>query len=139
MLFHPVTNFTIIPLDQKRNNCLQYRNKQDRTLMDIDVIETDNNYQLHVDLPGVSPDQLDLSIEEKIVTIKAERNRIHDTEKDKVHALERSFGKWERKFKLPPLADLDHASSQYKNGVLSITFPKLASLPGAHKIAINTE
>lgn len=98
-------------------------------IMGTDLIESDNSYSVHADLPGVDPKDLDVSITDRFLVLKAERKHVHEENTDKVHSMERSFGKVQRKIRLPNNADVDKAETVFKNGVLSITFPKKAAAP----------
>ena len=93
-------------------------------IMGTDLIETTNDYNVHVDLPGVEASDLDISIVDKNLVIKAERKRVHEESTDRIHSLERAFGKVERQIRLPNNADTDHVVTAFKNGVLTIQFPK---------------
>jgi len=76
------------------------------------------------DLPGVKKEDLDITLHEGHVTIKAERKETHDVENDKVHRSERSYGSVERTINLPKNCDVSNAEAKLENGVLSIKFPK---------------
>ena len=75
----------------------------------------------------------------RTLNIKAERKVVHDSTNDMVHSVERSYGKVQRQLLLPLNADLDNSKSDFRNGVLTITFPKkdAASAPFTRKLAIN--
>ncbi len=109
-------------------------------IMGTDLIESDNSYNVHADLPGVEPKDLDISIVDRFLVLKAERKYVHEENNDKVHSMERSFGKVQRKIRLPANADLDSAETKFKNGVLTITFPKKAIEPEGEvkKLKIDT-
>jgi HSP20 family protein len=117
------------------NDSLIPRNMRDMTsdlnpLMGTDLIESKNNYTVHVDLPGVDPKDLDISINDDCLCMKAERKYQHEENTDRVHSMERSYGKVQRKIRLPRNADLDHAETNMRNGVLTVTFPKKAGIKG---------
>jgi HSP20 family protein len=109
-------------------------------LLTSDVVESNDKFQVLADLPGVEPADLDISIDGRSLVMKAERKHVHETNTDKVHRLERSYGTVERRIQLPKNADLEHAETQFKNGVLTVSFPKLAALPasGPRKLTINS-
>ena len=107
------------------------------SLMRSDLIESENDYQLHADLPGIDASDLNVTIEDRVVTVQAERKNIHESKTDKVHTMERSYGKVHRSFKLPADANVDDVHSEFKNGVLKVTFPKLAEASTVKKIPIN--
>jgi len=107
-------------------------------LMTCDLIESKDDFHIHVDLPGVEAKDLDLAIEGRSLVIKAERNHVHETGTDKIHSMERSYGKVQRSIRLPQNVDLDKIDSKFKNGVLSIVVPKVAA-PGPKKLKIQHE
>lgn len=94
------------------------------SFFNLDMVESENDYKIHVDLPGVNPEDLDVSITNKFLVIKAERKSSHEEKTSKVHSVERVYGKTERKIRLPNNVDVDQSETKLKNGVLTITFPK---------------
>eukprot|EP01032_Pedospumella_encystans_P024430 gene24430-27634_t len=109
-------------------------------LLTSDIIETDNEFKVLADLPGVSAEDLDLSIEGNTLVMRAERKHTHETNTDKYHSLERSYGTVQRSIRLPKTADMANANTKFKDGVLTVTFPKHAQLPpAATKLKINSE
>eukprot|EP01039_Chlorochromonas_danica_P007451 gene7450-8238_t len=92
--------------------------------MSTDLIETDDAYLIHMDLPGIPPQDIDISLQagEKasILTIQAERKALFDDKKDKAHSVERVIGKVQRRIRLPGNADCDQTQTSYKEGVLMI-------------------
>jgi len=108
-------------------------------IMNTDLVESEKDFYVHVDLPGVEPTDLDVSIADKFLVLKAERKQSHEEKTGRIHTMERSFGSVQRRIRLPNNADLDQAKSTFKNGVLSITFPKKADVaPEGRKLQINT-
>jgi len=93
-------------------------------LLSADLIESETDYQVHVDLPGVNKEDLDISFSDGCMTIKAERKEVQEVNSDRVHKVERSFGKVQRTMMLPKNADCDQASASLKDGVLAVAFPK---------------
>lgn len=91
-------------------------------LLSADLIESDTDYHVHADLPGV--EDLSIELQGRNLVIKAERKVVHDKNNDMVHSVERSYGKVQRQILLPMNADLDNATSKYENGVLCVSFPK---------------
>lgn len=108
-------------------------------LLTLDIIESDNNFKVLADLPGVDPSELELTVEKNALVIKAERKHEHNTETDKVHHFERSYGCVERKLLFPRNADMDNAQTSFKNGVLTVTIPKHVELPPtSRKLEVNS-
>ena len=104
-------------------------------LMAADLIETDTDFHIHADLPGV--ENLDISVKDGFLLMKAERKITHEVDTDLVHSFERSYGKVSRQIILPDNADGDKAAAKYKNGVLTVSIPKRVSGPAARKLTIN--
>ena len=104
-------------------------------LMSADLIESDSDYHVHADLPGV--EDLDVTIRDRVLCMKAERKAAHEVDNDYVHSFERSYGKVQRQILLPANADVDHAQAKFRNGVLTVSFPKLVSAVGVKKLTIN--
>lgn len=96
------------------------------SLLNMDLVETDKDYQIVGDIPGVDPNCIDLSLQDRSLFITAKRDETYDSNKERVHLMERPFGEVNRRIDLPKNAQLDNANSCYKNGVLIITFPKIA-------------
>ncbi len=108
--------------------------------MGTDLIESDSDFHIHVDLPGVQPEDLDVSVVDKYLVLKAERKHVHENKSDKVHSMERSYGTVQRKIRIPQNADVDQASVKLRNGVLSISVPKKApAAESVRKLAVQVE
>jgi HSP20 family protein len=89
-----------------------------------DVAETDTAYIVKADLPEVKIEDVKVSVREGILTVKGERNYSKNTETEKVHLQERSYGSFSRSFALPKDADAESVTADYKNGTLTVTVPK---------------
>lgn len=91
----------------------------------LDIFETDKAYKLSVELPGVERDDIDLSVDEDALVIRARKERCsEDVKNDQCHRVERSYGRYERMLSLPVDADTDHIGAELKNGVLEVTIPR---------------
>ena len=109
-------------------------------LMGTDLIESENSFNVHVDLPGVNAEDIEVTIQDKYLCLKAERKFVHEDKTDKVHSMERSFGTVQRKIRLPLNADVDGISTLMKNGVLTVSIPKKAVKDeGVRKVEVNFE
>lgn len=109
------------------------------SLLNMDLIETDKEFKIIADIPGVDPDEIDLSLQDRSVFITAKRCESYEQQADRVHLMERPFGEVNRRIDLPKNAELDNACSCYKNGVLMMTFQKIAgeSHPEHKKLTIS--
>ena len=106
----------------------------------VDIREDDNQFEILADVPGLSEDELDLTVNKHVLTIKGER-RTANTERDGDHFLrtERTSGKFERLIRLPESADFDKISAKLEKGVLQLTVPKSeAEQPRRIEFTVNT-
>jgi len=90
----------------------------------VDIKETENDFLIHADIPGVDPDDIDVHMEDGMLTIKGERESETKEEKEGYKRVERQRGSFYRRFSLPDTANADKISAKSKNGVLEITIPK---------------
>ncbi len=90
----------------------------------VDIKETKNEFILHADIPGVDPKDIDVHMEDGLLTIKGQRETEKTDEKDGYTRVERSYGSFYRRFSMPDTADADKINAKASNGVLKITIPK---------------
>ncbi len=90
----------------------------------VDLSETDDAYHIHVDLPGVNKDDVDVSMRDGMLIIRGERKDERREEKGDAVRVERSFGQFYRSFALPKSINEDSINARYDNGVLAIDVPK---------------
>ncbi len=90
----------------------------------VDISENDNAFKLVADIPGVNPDEIDISMEKGVLTIKGERNTETVEAEGNYHRTERQSGTFYRRFTLPDSADGDKIAAKSEHGVLTITIPK---------------
>ena len=94
----------------------------------VDIKEESDKFVLHADLPGVKPEEIDVSMENGVLTIKGEKRTEAKIEKEGYKRVERTFGSFYRRFSLPDTANPDAISAATKNGVLEIVIPKRESV-----------
>jgi HSP20 family protein len=90
----------------------------------VDVYETGESIVLKADLPDVDKDEVDISIENNILTIKGERKREHEIKENNFYRMERSYGSFSRSFTLPPTVASDKVEASFNDGVLTLILPK---------------
>ncbi len=90
----------------------------------------EKGYHLEIDLPGVKKENIDISVNDGILTISGERKFEKKEEKENYTRIESFFGRFERSFKLPSDADLDNIEAKYEDGVLKIFIPKKQKAEG---------
>ena len=101
-----------------------------------DVVETDDAIVITAELPGVKDEDVAITVENGVLRISGERRLEHETDDDRYHRLERSYGGFERTFPLPPGVNEDDINAGIAYGVLKISIPKpTATEP--KRIAIN--
>ena len=102
----------------------------------LDVKEDDKAYTVQAEVPGVPKDDIHVSIEGNVVTLRAEvKQQDSQTQDEKVLRTERYYGSVARSFQLPGDIDQGHAKAKYDNGVLTLTLPKKLG-GGSQRLAI---
>ena len=90
----------------------------------VDIFENQDKIVLEAELAGMKPEEVDISIENNIITLKGERKFEKTEDKDNYHRVERSYGSFVRSFTLPRTVVGDEAEANFNNGVLTVTLPK---------------
>ncbi|MDX1659792.1 MAG: Hsp20/alpha crystallin family protein [Nitriliruptorales bacterium] len=90
----------------------------------LDVEETEDHFTLHVELPGVSADDVEVSLEENVLTISGQRRFYDQKEADGFKRIERHFGRFHRAIRLPDRVAVDEVEANFTDGMLVITVPK---------------
>lgn len=90
----------------------------------IDVAETDNAYDIHVDMPGMKPENFDIRVQGTVVRISGRREEKKEQKEAKYHCIERQTGSFSRTVTLPCDVNEDEVAAEYINGVLSVKLPK---------------
>ena len=89
-----------------------------------DISETNDEYILNMDLPGVKKDDVKISYSNGELIVSGERKQEKDDKNSKYHRIERSYGKYYRSFTLPEKIDEDKIEAEFNNGSLTIKVPK---------------
>lgn len=90
----------------------------------VDIKEEPERFVIHADIPGVDPKDIEVHMENGVLSIKGERETESREEREGYKRVERSRGTFYRRFSLPDTADAEKINAQSKNGVLEITIPK---------------
>lgn len=91
-----------------------------------DVTETERSIEVSVELPGMTEDDIDISLSSDTMTIRGEKKIEHEEERKGVYMSERSYGSFYRSVPLPAGVNTDQADATFKNGVLTVMLPKTA-------------
>ncbi len=94
-----------------------------------DANATGETYEINIELPGVSSEDIDVDVHDGMLTIKGEKHSEHEEEGKTYFFSERSFGSFLRSFRLPVDTDPDKIKAEFKNGVLTINVPKSGPPP----------
>jgi len=90
----------------------------------VDIREEDNRFVILADIPGVNPEDIEITMEDSVLTIKGERTYATEEEREGYKRSERTQGTFYRRFSLPDTTDADKIEASGKNGVLEIVLPK---------------
>jgi HSP20 family protein len=90
----------------------------------VDIYENKDNIVLEAELPGMKSEDVNISIENNILTISGERKFEKKSEGDNFHRVERGYGSFTRSFTLPPTVSSENVTAEFENGVLHLTLAK---------------
>jgi HSP20 family protein len=90
----------------------------------LNLYDSGEAYVLTAQLPGVGPEDLDLSITGETLTLKGERKRPEGVSEESYRRQERQFGRWARTVTLPDRVEADKVAASFRNGILTVTLPK---------------
>jgi HSP20 family protein len=89
-----------------------------------DIYETDKEVVLKVELPAVKREEVEVMLENNVLTMKGERKFEEKTDRENYHRVERRYGEFMRSFTLPAYVDAAKINAEFKDGVLTVTLPK---------------
>ena len=90
----------------------------------IDVIETDDAIKLKAELAGMEPNDINIEVQDNVLTVSGERRFQEEVKEDKYYRIERRYGSFSRSIALPQTVDESRIDARYDNGVLEVTVPK---------------
>jgi HSP20 family protein len=91
----------------------------------VDIFEQADGIRIVAEVPGVSPEHVKISLENNVLTIHGTKQQVAEERTERVHRYERTYGAFERSFTLPSTVDASNIKADYKQGVLTITLPKI--------------
>jgi HSP20 family protein len=89
-----------------------------------DLVETDDAFQLRLDVPGMSKEEIDINLQNGALTVSGDRTSERTDEGEDYVRVERAFGTFHRTFTLPDAVDAENIEATYEDGVLRINVPK---------------
>jgi HSP20 family protein len=90
----------------------------------MDLMETEDHFVLRADLPGLSEEDVNIEVEDRVLTVSGERKAEHSETKDGYHRVERAFGAFSRSLTLPEGINPEAVSASFDRGVLEVQIPK---------------
>jgi HSP20 family protein len=99
------------------------------TAMALDLSETEKDYRVIANLPGIKKEDVKLSVEKNQLTIEASHKKEEESDKATYHHRERFFGKYHRIIYLPDNVDTNNIKAKMENGLLELSIPKEAAKP----------
>lgn len=120
-----------------------FRNQPDESALTtwapaVDIYETPNELVVKADLPDVNEKDIDVRVENNLLTIRGERKFEKSVSEENFLRVERTYGAFSRSFSLPNTVNAEKIGAEYKNGVLTVTLPKREeSKPRQVKVTVN--
>jgi HSP20 family protein len=99
----------------------------------MDVFEKDGKVEIKIELPGVAAKDIEISVDEGILTVSGEKREEKEVKEATYHRSERTYGKFSRQISLPANVDSDRATAKFTDGVLEITMPMREVIPPTAK------
>jgi len=94
----------------------------------VDIVEEQDHFLLQADLPGVNTADIEVSMDDGVLSVAGERRSENRGETEGVKRIERVAGRFDRRFSLPETADAEHITAKNINGILEVTIPKLPAV-----------
>jgi len=98
--------------------------KEGEWLPSLDVTETKGDLIIKAELPGMDPKDIEVSLNEGVLTIRGEKKQEKEEREEGYHLIERSYGNFTRSIRLPKDVQSDKINASFKNGVLKVVLPK---------------
>ena len=98
--------------------------RQESWLPAVDVFDKQDAVVLKAELPGMDPDQIQIEVEDNVLTIKGERRFEETVDEERYYRVERRFGSFQRSLALPQGVKADEIGASYEDGILVVTVPK---------------
>lgn len=90
----------------------------------VDISETETSFEIHAELPGVSEEDVKISLTDNLLTVKGEKRQEVETDEKNYHRVERRYGSFQRSFTLPRHIKTEAIKAGFKDGVLTLKIPK---------------
>ncbi|QRM35771.1 Hsp20/alpha crystallin family protein [Microvirga sp. VF16] len=102
----------------------------------MNVSETDSEIRITAELPGVTEQDIDVSLDDDVLTIRGEKRFERKDDKENYHFMERSYGSFQRSLRLPYAVESEQIRASFENGVLTVTVPKTERQERSRRIQV---
>jgi len=102
----------------------------------MNVSETEKEIRITAELPGVTEQDIEISLDDDVLTIRGEKKFERTDDKENFHFVERSYGTFQRSLRLPFPVDPEQVQASFENGVLTVTMPKIGRQERARRIQV---
>ena len=99
-------------------------NNEEMVIPHFDISETEKEYVISGEIPGIDAKDLNVTLTDGIITIKGEKKKETEDTEENYHRIERHYGSFERSFRVPEKVKTEKLDANYKDGVLKLTLPK---------------
>jgi HSP20 family protein len=99
-------------------------NERERWMPSVDVMEDKESFLLRADVPGLSKENIKITLQDNVLTISGEKKQERDQKERSYHLTERTYGQFSRTFTLPSKVEQNNITAEFKDGVLEIHLPK---------------
>jgi HSP20 family protein len=104
----------------------------------MDISEDDQAFKIVAEMPGARPEDVEVTVEDDMLTIRAERTQERETNRRNYHMVERSMGVFQRSLRLPGPVDPGKVQATFENGVLTVTIPKDGSQARSRRVQVRS-
>ena len=104
----------------------------------MDISEDDRAFKVVAEMPGARPEDVEVLVEDDLLTIRAERTQERETHRRNYHVVERSMGVFQRALRLPAPVDAGKVQASFDNGVLTVTIPKEGSQARSRRVQVRS-
>ena len=102
----------------------------------VDIYDKGNEVVIHAELPGMKKDEIDVRVENNVLTVRGQKERKDEVKEEGYFRTERTYGTFSRSFSLPSTVDASKISAEYQDGVLTLNVPK-AEEAKPRRISVN--
>ena len=110
--------------DYLGNSFFDFRPVEQNKFPKVDITETNNNFLITAELPGLDEKNVDLTLDDGTLTINGEKKTETEDTQGEFYSRERSYGKFQRSFEVPTIIDQNKIAASFVKGVLTVTMPK---------------